>query len=324
MGSSGGMLSTILNYKIIFPFLVLILAIDSLIGFVIAKKMRDSFDNIFENRIRKDKIKTMNRIRYYNINKPKNNIVWKYNNFIQGLLIDLNILMTVENFTSLLVFIYILTGIFTILIFKDMFLAVIVGLPVIIVILSAMVQLSRMKNIGKVDKIMDAEDLICPLIKQGVPIAISKALPSIDYNIRQHYERFLMQYKTQGYTLAEALDNLAIGLGPTSKNFIKKAKIFHYDEREGMASIFSDIIDDNAKRREINLKKDFAFNKINRNLLYKIAILSLFAGYMLTNEMTRKFLLFTSLGRIIIASIFIAFSILYASNQKIQSDIEFD
>lgn len=318
------MFGLIAEIELLIPAIVLIITVDFLIGFVIIKRVRDSFDTAIRNRIESDRLKTVDRIKFANLEKEKKNIFSRYTMFIQGLLINLNIFFTVENFTSILLAVYILfVTVFTVLT-GELLLGSIIGVPLIVLIVSTMVQLSRLKNTGKVDKIMDAEDIICPMINLGVPGAISKALPSIDASIRPYYENFLMQYQLQGYTLNEALDNLAISLGPTAIRFIEKAKIYHYDEREGMISIFNDIIDDNALRREINSKKDFAFKAINRSLIYKIGIVGLFLLYLFSEEATRTFLLENTFGRILLAVTFILFSVIYAINQKIQSDIELD
>jgi len=44
-------------------------------------------------------------------------------------------------------------------------------------------------------------------------------------------------------------------LGPKFDNFAKKAVIFEYNERKGMADIFLDIVEENAALREINARK---------------------------------------------------------------------
>jgi len=311
-----------MDTKTIILIIVIIMAIDFMFGFKIYNTISKRFEKSIENRIRSDRAKTYTRIKYSKIVAPKKNILTKYLMFVETIIIDLKLGINVDNFNTLLI---IMVGGLSAVYYKitgDLILSILLAVATIVVLVSFLVQVSRVAVKQKVDKVMEAEDLICPLINNGVVNAIEKALPSIDESIRPYFERFLVQHKVQGYTIYEALDNLKYSLGNTSNGFIEKAKIFEYGERDGMVSIFMDVVDNNAIRREINAEKDYAFRTINRNLMYKITIVGVFGAYVMTDDSVRNFLLVHDLGKLVLSLVIIMFAVIYALNQKIQSDIK--
>lgn len=139
---------------------------------------------------------------------------------------------------------------------------------------------SRAIQAERLENIMDAEDVICPLAREGVLVAIKKVMESDEYispNLRPYFQQFIDNCDNNGYSFKQAITLLNRQLGPKFDNFTKKTVVFEYNERKGMADIFLDIVDENAVLREINSKKERIFRKMNRDFMFKTGIIVLFS-----------------------------------------------
>jgi len=182
---------------------------------------------------------------------------------------------------------------------------------------------SKAMHAEKLENIMDAEDLICPLARDGVLNAIKKVMESEEYispSIRPYFEQFIDNCENNGYSFKQAITILNRQLGPKFDNFTKKAIIFEYNERKGMADIFMDIVDENAVLREINSKKERIFNKMNRDFILKTIIIILFFLYALSVDGFRNFMLQTNLGKIINSILVSIICLSFARCQALQGD----
>jgi hypothetical protein len=259
------------------------------------------------------------------INKGKDNLISKYNTVVENAIMDFKWPLTLESFTSALAvtFVFLVFAIF--LFMKSLTLSVTLAVAVFIVLVTAFIMQSKSLKAERLEKIMDAEDIICPLAHEGVFVAIKKALESDEYihiSIRPYFIQFINNCENNGYTFRRAMEILNKQLGPKFDNFAKKAIVFEYNERKGMADIFLDVVDDNAILREINRKKDKAFQKMNRDFMLKTLIISLFFLYALTVSGFREFMIGTALGKVINTILISIVCLSFARCQALQGDLE--
>jgi len=173
--------------------------------------------------------------------------------------------------------------------------------------------------------IADAEDAICPLAREGVLVAIKNIMENeaaIHKSIRPYLHEFIDNCEIGGYSFRQAMTLLNRRLGPRFDNFAKKAIIFEYNERRGMADIFMDIVDENAVVREINARKEEQFRKMNRDFIIKIVIIVLFFIYALSVREFREFMLFTGAGKFINALCLNVICISFAAGQSLQGALD--
>ena len=111
-------------------------------------------------------------------------------------------------------------------------------------------------------------------------------------------------------------------LGPKFNNFTKKAIIFEYNERKGMADVFLDIVDENAILREINMKKEQIFRKMNRDFIMKTIIIVLFFIYALSVNDFRIFMINNNIGKTINTIVVCIVCLSFARCQALQGNIE--
>lgn len=258
--------------------------------------------------------------------KNKENLVSKYNTAVESAIIDFGWPLTLESFTSALAVAFVFM-VFAVFLFMQSFtLSVAITVSIFIVIITAFIMQSKNIKAERLENIMDAEDLICPLAHEGVFTAIKKALDgggeSINENIRPHFIQFVNNCENNGYSFRQAMEILNKQLGPKFDNFAKKAIVFEYNERKGMADIFLDVVDDNAILREINRKKNKAFRKMNRDFMLKTLIILLFFLYALTVPEFKSFMIDKSAGKFINTILISIVCLSFARCQALQGDLD--
>lgn len=284
----------------------------------------DVMDTIADHIGRYNARRYVKRIRRERIVRPKENLAAKYNRLAEGLILDFNLPFTLESFTSLLTISFVVVALIVVLYMKNITLSVLIAVSLFIGLMTWFVMKSKAIKSERMENIMDAEDLICPLARDGVLVAIKKVTAvegAISPNIRPYFQQFIDNVENNGYSFRQAMELLNRQLGPKFDHFAKRAVIFEYNERKGMADIFLDIVDENAVLREINSRKDRIFRKMNRDFLIKTVIILLFYLYALTVDGFREFMMQTSLGKSMNTVMISIICISFARSQALQGDL---
>lgn len=271
-----------------------------------------------------NKKRYVERIKREKIVEQKENIVAKYNQLVENLIMDFNLPLTLESFTSLLCILFMVVALVILLFLRSISLSVVIAIALFIALLTFFVMKSKSIRMERLENIMDAEDLICPLARDGVLVAIKRVMESEEYiapSIRGYFEQFIDNCEHNGYSFKQAILLLNRQLGSKFDNFTQKAIIFEYNERKGMADVFLDIVDENAVLREMNAKKERIFRKMNRDFLIKTFIIILFFLYALTIEGFRAFMLEAEAGKILNTILISTICISFARCQAIQGEL---
>ncbi|NLD47417.1 MAG: hypothetical protein GX660_09490 [Clostridiaceae bacterium] len=264
------------------------------------------------------------RVKRERIVRQRENIFAKYNRLVEGLIMDFNMPFTLESFTSLLCICFAITVLIVVFIMQNIPLSVVITVAVFIGLLTYFVMQSKSIKAERLENIMDAEDIICPLARDGVLVAVKKVMESDEYispNIRPYFQQFIDNCENNGYSFKQAIILLNRQLGPKFDNFAKKAVVFEYNERKGMADIFLDIVDENAVLREINSRKERIFRKMNRDFLLKTVIIVMFFIYALSVDEFRQFMLYNDIGKIINTVLLSAICLSFARCQALQGNL---
>lgn len=285
----------------------------------------EMLDDLLEGVGKRNAQRYIARRRKEAISKSKENLISKYNTAVESAIMDFNWPLTLESFTSALCVGFVFLVFAVLLFMKSFTLSVAIAISVFIVIVTAFIMQSKSIKAERLESIMDAEDIICPLAHEGVLIAIKKTLESDEYlheNIRPYFVQFINNCENSGYSFRQAMEILNKQLGPKFDNFAKKAIVFEYNERKGMADIFMDVVDDNAILREINRKKDKVFRKMNRDFMLKTLIIILFFLYALTIPEFKSFMIGTTAGKLINTILLSVVCLSFARCQALQGDLE--
>ncbi len=268
--------------------------------------------------------KTVERIKKSKIEKKKVGLLSRYNRIAESLIDDYNLPLTLEGFNTVLSFILVVIVLFVFLYLKNVTLSFLVSISVIVAGFTYFLMQARLGESAKIEAIMDVEDLLCPLARDGVLVAIKKVLESkeqINPMIRPYFIQFVDNCENHGYSFKRAMEVLSRQLGPKFDSFAEKALVFEYNERKGMADIFLDIVDENAAIREINVRKNRIFREMNRDFIIKTVLIALFVLYSMTSSDLRHFMLFTDMGRAVNAFMIITVCLTFARCQALQRDI---
>jgi len=290
--------------------------------------LRMFFINLFEGIL--DGIGRYNTKRYIERRKKeaivvsKENIISKYNRFVENLIIDFELPLTLESFTSTLCVVFVIIVLLALIFMQNVTLSLVIAISVFIGLATLFVMRSQSLKASKMSDIMDAEDIICPMAHEGVLVAIKKVTRGDEHipkSIRPYFIQFVNNCENNGYSFKQAMEVLNRQLGHKFDGFAKKAVIFEYNERKGMADIFMDVVDENAILREINYKKDKAFRKMNRDFLLKTLIIVLFFMYALTIPEFKAAMLGSTLGKIFNTILVSVICLSFAKCQSLQGNL---
>jgi len=254
----------------------------------------------------------------------KENIISKYNNFVENMIIDFQLPLTLESFTSTMCVGFVIIVLLVLVFMKNVTLSLVIAVSVFIGLATVFVMRSQKLKADRMENIMDAEDIICPLAHEGVFVAIKKVMQNDEYiheSIRPYFAQFINNCENNGYSFKQAMELLNRQLGHKFDNFSKKAMIFEYNERKGMADIFMDVVDENAILREINVKKDKVFRKMNRDFLLKTLIIVLFFLYALTIPDFKTAMMETTAGKVINTVLISVICLSFAKCQSLQGNL---
>lgn len=266
--------------------------------------------------------KTVERIKTAKIVKSKKTLATRYTQLIHNLISDMSLNMTVEGFNALALIGGVLFVIMANIMIKDILLSSLISASFLVAIIAFLFSRARIENEVKISHIMDAEDLLCAKVRDGVENAIRSVMETggyIDRSIVQHFEDFINDIDNTGYSFREAMERLNIRLGPSFNEFARKAVIFEANERKGMADIFLDIVNSNNHKRQINIEKSNMFNIITTNYIYIVFIVAGFIGFTFADSYTRQLMLNTFIGKALLAAALIGMLLGYARIQALQS-----
>jgi len=258
------------------------------------------------------------------IDVSKENAISKYNTVVENIIIDFQLPLTLESFTSTLCVSFVLLVLLVLIFMQNVTLSFVMAVSIFIGLSTLFVMRSQRLKTEKMEQIMDAEDIICPLAHEGVFVAIKKVMQSGEYiheNIRPYFAQFINNCENNGYSFRQAMELLNRQLGRKFDNFASKAIIFEYNERKGMADIFMDVVDENAILREINIRKDKVFRKMNRDFLLKTLIIVLFFLYALTIPEFRDAMMNTTIGRVVNTILVSMICLSFAKCQSLQGNL---
>ena len=282
------------------------------------------FDHIAESIGKNNLRRYIARKKREKIVKEKENLFFKYNRFVENLIFDFDLPITQEGITSMLCIAFVVIVLIVTIFMRNVTLSVVMTVFVFVGLLTAFVMQTKRAKSQKIEEIMDAEDVICPMAHEGILVAIKKVMETDEYiakSIRPYFEQFIDNCENNGYSFRQAITLLNRQLGHKFDNFTKKAILFEYNERKGMADIFMDIVDENALLREMNDKKDRVFRKMNRDFLLKTAIIVLFFLYALSVPDFKSFMLGTDFGKLLNTALVSVICLSFARCQALQSDL---
>jgi Flp pilus assembly protein TadB len=277
-------------------------------------------EKIADNNIKK----SVKNIKKSKIIKNKKNVISIYSDIAKGLILDYNLPITIEGFNTFIAIVFIFLGVLVFALIQNITMAFLIASALVIAGFTYFIMQARIAEAKKIEAIMDAQDLLCPLAREGVLVAMKKVLENRDTlssTIRPYFVQFVDNCESLGYSFKKAMEILNRQLGKKFDSFAEKAIVFEQNERKGMADIFLDIVDENAALREINTRKNRAFRKMNREFVLKTLMIVVFVLYSLLGSEYRGFMLETDVGKYINGFAVISVCLSFARCQMLQREI---
>ncbi|MEM4385683.1 MAG: hypothetical protein QXD03_03955, partial [Candidatus Anstonellales archaeon] len=130
----------------------------------------------------------------------------------------------------------------------------------------------------RIDSVIEAENIICNNIKNGVVVAVKNSIHLIPLQVRPAFEEFLDNVEHKNYHVATALMILNNQLGSIADNFIKKAIQFELEEEHGLVGMFQDIVELNNIKTELrnDMRKDF--EAVTADFIISMIMIIIFLG----------------------------------------------
>jgi hypothetical protein len=93
---------------------------------------------------------------------------------------------------------------------QSLFLSIISAVSILVAMFTYLISRARVLEAERIDAIMDIEDILCPLSRDGVLVAVKKLLESkeyIDVSIRHYFIQFVDNCENHGYSFSRAMGN---------------------------------------------------------------------------------------------------------------------
>lgn len=314
-----------LLYAKILMVLAIVIIIEVLSKGIIRSTLYDILAVVKRKIVRKNIINTEQMKKEYRAFREVKGYRSKLFDFLQDIISDLEYKDVTPQ--GMWLGILMITGLLTgfVYVYTYSLLMTIVSFPVVLIQLVAILYLiSRVSHEHRVVAIMDALDLICPLIEtNGVTRSVEICTEYMDPMVQKYFEEFILRIREQNYYFKEAIELLTRDLGPVFKDFAKKAIIYNENPVEGSADIFLDVIDANADMRMILELKKREFDKINFDFVGSFMVIALFVVIMmLINTDFQVFYLTTPFGRTLLIGSLSVVSIIFSILQYLQSRLD--
>lgn len=277
------------------------------------------------SRIKKDRMITRRQEQMERIGRGATGWRKTYRDLVQNIIISLKLTgVSVQNFTSIFMFIGFLIWVGCSFIFSSLLLGAFIAVPAVFAIIAGLVSFTKASRRSNDNRVMDSLDLICPTIDASVVSAIKENMDGFDIRIRRHYQRFLDDMEAHGLLFKEAIVELNKRLGPRFDDFAQKAIIFHETGDEGMNEMFMDVPEMNNIIRSINRKTDLVFNEKNVQMLACDALVVGFLMFAYNNSLTGDIMRDTFIGRAVSAVSIAIMIMVYAIFQVAQATLNYD
>lgn len=280
------------------------------------------FRDFLSGRSRKKREEHRVKFNQMTAREKKKSMKFRAFSFLNEIMLDMGWLskrITVEGVNTLILTItYFVGG--AIWIFMDSLLLALIVSPVFYMTAIAFLFLiSRINHTRRKQALMDAEDIICANMGQGVLVAIETNIESFDPFIKAPFNQFLDEIYNRNASVEAALNNLNTNCGEQMDLFCDKAKTFEKERRPGMENVFQYNINRNAEIRILDRECAKAFTAMNRNYLLSLIIICGFVLYTFVTYEDVALFYAGTFGKFLITLYIVAAAITFIYIQYIQS-----
>lgn len=183
------------------------------------------------------------------------------------------------------------------------FLLVPVMFPIVFAgVMSILYTRANIAHDGRIEDVIEAENIICNNIKDGVVVAVRNSVDMMPISVRGYFKDFLDNIEHKNYHIKAALMDLNNHLGSISDDFIKKCIIFETEEEHGIVGMFNDVVEINNIKMEERTDMKRRFEEVVTEFVIGATMIFVFlVGVMVVYENVANFYLRNPIGQIILA-----------------------
>lgn len=154
----------------------------------------------------------------------------------------------------------------------------------------------------RIEAIIEAENIICNNISNGVLVAVKGTINVIPNEVRGEFRDFIDNVESKNYHIRTALMELNANLGSVADDFIKKCIVFETEEEHGIVGVFKDVVEVNNIKMEMRTEMKRRFEEVVNSFIIGASMIIVFlVGVLAIYKDVRQFYLTTIVGQIIIA-----------------------
>lgn len=188
------------------------------------------------------------------------------------------------------------------MLFGSLFMVIILYPIVFAGILCILYTKANLAHDTRIENVIEAENIICNNIKDGVVVAVRNSINVIPIQIRDIFNDFLDNVEHKNYHIRTALIELNLQLGSVADDFIKKCIVFEMEEERGIVGIFKDIVEINNIKMEMRREMKRKFEEVVTEFIIGASMIFVFLGGVIAiYPEIAHFYLKTILGQLIIA-----------------------
>lgn len=195
-----------------------------------------------------------------------------------------------------------LTVIGCLLLFGNLWIGIIMFPIVVAATICTLYTKANIAHDARIEAVIEAENIICNNIKNGVVVAVRTSLNAMPPQVRGEFRDFLDNIEHKNYHIKTALQELNMHLGSVADDFIKKCIVFELEEQHGIAGMFRDVVEINNIRMEMRTEMKRKFEEVTTQFIIGAVMIFAFLGGILAIYSTIAHFYFkTPIGQIILA-----------------------
>lgn len=295
---------TAATLSIIILCLIIVVQITGLNIFQLCLRFSEFLLKIFGKLINSSETRYHRDLAIGKINETKSRV--KIYRFLNDLTIDLGLKQRGATPYEFLFIVAILTFFGTIIFCQLLFssyVMVVFMFPIILCgVICVLYTKANLAHDRRIEAIIEAENIICNSINNGVLVAVKESINAIPQEVRGEFKDFIDNIESKNFHIRTALLDLNNNLGSVADDFIKKCIMFELDEEHGVVGVFKDVVEVNNIKMEMRIEMKRRFEEVKESFIIGAAMIFAFLfGVIAIFEDVRAFYFNTLIGQIILA-----------------------
>lgn len=258
---------------------------------------------VFAGAAKKEAMKSAREFSRMSSAQRKGSTRYKYYAFVNDILVSLRIRqagITVEGVTVVTLIASVVIASLTMLVMKGIFMFVALTAIIFVAIMAVLYLISRVGAQERKRQVYASIDILCSVMSDGVMNAVETSVHMMPPMVRGAFKQFIVNVNHLNVSLEDAIRILNDEIGPSFDTFCSNAIVFERDRAPGMITLFSYIINDNARESLRDIKIQRVANAVNRDFAACMLLMIGTLTYTITAYQTVAEFYLTTFGNLMI------------------------